>query len=310
MLTFLVRRALAAVPVLIGVVLLVFLILRLIPGDPAQILLFGTNATPERVAELHAQLGLDRSVVVQFGVFLADLLRGDLGFSYSSHGAVTQEIAARLPYTVNLAAGALLVALLVGVPTGILGGLKPGSMIDKAATAFSVLGLAVPYFWLAQLLILVFAVHLGVLPALGVGGTAALVLPSLSLGLGFAAIITRMLRAALMDVYQSPYILVARAKGLSGTQVLVSHAMRNAASSVTTILGLQIGNLLAGAVATEVIFGRPGLGNYLVQQIQLKDVPTIQGIVLFIAVAYILINILVDAAHGLLDPRVRQAWGS
>jgi peptide/nickel transport system permease protein len=310
MLTFLGKRTLAAVPVLLGVVLLVFLILRLIPGDPAQILLFGTNSTPERVAELREQLGLDRSVVVQFGLFLGDLLRGDLGFSYASRGPVSAEIAARLPYTVNLAVGALLVALLVGVPTGILGGLKPGSLVDRAATAFSVLGLAVPYFWLAQLLILLFAVNLGVLPALGVGGTSALVLPSLSLGLGFAAIITRMLRAALIDVYSSPYILVARAKGLSPTRVLLSHAMRNAASSVTTILGLQIGNLLAGAVATEVIFGRPGLGNYLVQQIGLKDVPTIQGIVLFIAVAYIVINILVDAAHGVLDPRVRKAWAS
>jgi ABC-type dipeptide/oligopeptide/nickel transport system permease component len=310
MLTFLGKRTLAAVPVLLGVVLLVFLILRLIPGDPAQILLFGQNATPERVAELHEQLGLDRSPVVQFLSFVGDLLHGDLGFSYASRGPVSDELAARLPYTVNLAVGALLVAMLVGVPTGILGGLKPGSVVDKAATAFSVLGLAVPYFWLAQLLILLFAVRLDVLPALGVGGTSALILPSLSLGLGFAAIITRLLRAALIDVYGSPYILVARAKGLSPSRVLVSHAMRNAASSVTTILGLQIGNLLAGAVATEVIFGRPGLGAYLVQQIGLKDVPTIQGIVLFIAVAYIVINILVDAAHGVLDPRVRRAWAA
>lgn len=310
MLMFLGKRALASVPVLLGVVLLVFLILRLIPGDPAQILLFGTNATPQRVADLHQQLGLDRPVVVQFGVFLGDLLRGNLGFSYSSQTPVTNEIIARLPYTVNLAAGALLVALVVGVPTGIIGGLKPGSLSDKIATAFSVLGLAVPYFWLAQLLILLFAVHLEVLPALGTGGAKALILPSLSLGIGFAAIITRMLRAALIDVYQTPYILVARAKGLSPARLLFSHAIRNAASSVITILGLQIGNLLAGAVATEVIFGRPGLGNYLVSQIQLKDIPTIQGIVLFIAVAYIVINILVDAAHGLLDPRVRKAWAS
>lgn len=310
MLTFLARRIVAAVPVVLGVVLVVFLILRLIPGDPAQILLFGTNATPERVADLRAQLGLDRSTVAQFGSFLGSAVQGDLGFSYSSHAPVTEEISTRLPYTVNLAAGALVVALLVGIPTGVLGGLRPGSLIDKAATAFSVLGLAVPYFWLAQLLILLFAVRLGILPALGVGGTQALVLPWLSLGLGFAAIITRMLRAALIDVYQSPFILVARAKGLSSTRVLFAHAFRNAASSVTTILGLQIGNLLAGAVATEVIFGRPGLGNYLVQQIQLKDVPTVQGIVLFIAVAYILINILVDAAHGVLDPRVRKAWAA
>ncbi len=307
---FIGRRVLVAVPVLIGVVILVFLILRLIPGDPAQILLLGTNSSPERVEQVRHQLGLDQSWPVQFGVYAWGLLHGDLGFSYVSHASVASEIAARLPSTVELAASALFVALVVGIPTGVIGGVKPGTIADKVATAFSVLGLAVPYFWLAELLILLFAVNLHWLPALGVGGPNAIVLPALSLGLGFAAIITRMLRSALIDVYQQPYIIVARAKGLSTWQVLTQHAFRNAASSVTTIIGLQIGNLLAGAVATEVIFGRPGIGNYLVSQIQLKDIPSIQGIVLFIAVAYIVINILVDVGHGLLDPRVRKAWSS
>lgn len=310
MLTFLGRRLLIAIPVLLGVALIVFMILRLVPGDPAQILLFGTNAPPEMVEELRQSMGLNRSLPVQFGVYLLDLLRGDLGYSFVSRGPVSHEIATRLPYTANLAGLAIVVALIVGIPTGILGGLKPGSVVDKLATAFSVLGLAIPYFWLAQLLVLVFAVNLDVLPALGVGGFSALILPALSLGLGFAAIITRILRSSLIDVYRQPYILVARAKGLAPMQVLGGHALRNAMSSVTTILGLQIGNLLAGAVATEVIFGRPGLGAYLVTQIQLKDIPSIQGIVLFIAIAYIGINLLVDVIHGLLDPRVRKAWSA
>jgi peptide/nickel transport system permease protein len=309
-LTFLGRRVLSAIPVLTGVVFVVFMILRLVPGDPAQILLFGTNSTPERVQQLRQTMGLNQPLALQFGSYLLQLLHGNLGYSYAAQGAVSVEIAARLPDTLSLAALAIAFALAVGIPTGILGGLRPGSIVDKLATAFSVLGLAVPYFWLAQLLVLVFAVKLRILPALGAGGFDTLILPALSLGLGLAAIITRMLRSALIDVYQQPYILVARAKGLTPLWVLGRHALRNAMSSVTTIVGLQIGNLMAGAVATEVIFGRPGLGAYLVSQIQLKDIPSIQGIVLLIAIAYIALNIIVDVAHGLLDPRVRKAWAA
>jgi peptide/nickel transport system permease protein len=310
MLSFLGRRVLAAIPVLLGVIVVVFLILRLIPGDPAQALLFGTNATPEQVEQVRESLGLTKSLPEQFWIYLVQLLHGNLGYSYITHMSVVSEIAARMPDTAELAGCALLIALIVGIPTGIVGGLWPGSAGDRIARGFSVLGLAVPYFWLAQLLVLAFAVDLHWLPALGTGGVNALVLPALSLGLGFAAIITRMLRTSLIEVYKQPYLLVARAKGLSPGRVLFRHAFRNGMSSVTTILGLQIGNLLAGAVATEVIFGRPGLGSYLVSQIQSKDIPSIQGIVLFIAIAYIVINILVDAIHGLLDPRVRKAWAA
>jgi peptide/nickel transport system permease protein len=171
-----------------------------------------------------------------------------------------------------------------------------------------VLGLAVPYFWLAQLLVLVFAVHLRWLPALGVGSPKAMILPALALGLGFAAIITRLLRSSLIEVYQQPYLLVARAKGLAPTRLLLRHAMRNAIGSVITVIGLQIGNLFGGAVAIEIIFGRPGLGQYLVSSIQQKDIPAIQGVVLFVAVVYIAVNLIVDVAHGLLDPRVRRGW--
>jgi peptide/nickel transport system permease protein len=308
MLVFTLRRLVVALPLLIGVSLLVFAILRLIPGDPAQILLFGSNPTPERVAALRHQLGLDQTPVAQYWLYLQRLLQGDLGYSYVTNSPVLTEIDSRLSYTINLALAALAVAVVLGFVTGIAAGLRPGSVLDRVATTGSVLGLAIPYFWLAQLLVLVFAVHLRWLPALGVGSPKAMILPALSLGLGFAAIITRLLRTSLIEVYEQPYLLVARAKGLAPTRLLLRHAMRNAVGSVVTVIGLQIGNLFAGAVAIEIIFGRPGLGQYLVSSIQQKDIPAIQGVVLFVAVVYIAVNLLVDIAHGLLDPRVRSGW--
>lgn len=308
MLGFALRRLLIAVPLLVGVSLLVFLILRLIPGDPAQILLFGSNPTPDTVAALRHQLGLDQSGVAQYWIYLQRLLRGDLGYSYVTNSPVISEIGSRLPYTINLALAALGVAVVLGFVTGVLAGMWPGSPLDRIATVVSVLGLAVPYFWLAQLLVLIFAVRLGWFPALGLGSPKAIVLPALSLGLGFAAIITRLLRSSLIEVYQQPYLLVARAKGMAPLRLLTRHAMRNAVGSTVTVVGLQIGNLFGGAVAIEIIFGRPGLGQYLVSSIQQKDIPAIQGIVLFVAVVYIGVNLLVDITHGVLDPRVRRAW--
>jgi ABC-type dipeptide/oligopeptide/nickel transport system permease component len=221
---------------------------------------------------------------------------------------VVAEIASQLPYTINLALGGLVVALGVGIPVGIASGVRPGGVTDKLATGVAVLGVAIPYFWLAILLVLLFAVKLRLLPALGTGSVQALILPAIALGWGFAAIIARLLRNNLIEVYQRPYMLVARAKGLSEWRLLWQHAMRNAVGSTVTIVGLQFGYLLAGAVAIEVIFGRPGLGAFLVARIQEKDVPSIQGVVLFVAVVYLIANLLVDVAHGLLDPRIRRSW--
>jgi ABC-type dipeptide/oligopeptide/nickel transport system permease component len=304
---FVLKRVGIAIPVLIGVTLLVFLILRLIPGDPAQILLFGSNPTPDAVAHLRSQLGLDKPAPVQYLLYLKRLATGDLGFSYASNTPVLGEITQRLPFTLNLTLYGMFVALVVGIPLGIGSGLRPGSWLDRLATGGAVLGLAMPYFWLAELLVLLFAVRLKLLPALGLGSTKALILPAVSLGWGFAAVIARLLRASLIEVYQQPYILVAKAKGIAGTRLLVRHALRNALSSVVTIVGLQIGNMLAGAVAIEVIFGRPGLGSYLVSRIQQKDIPSIQGVVLFVAISYLLVNLAVDVLHAVLDPRIRQA---
>ncbi|HEU5417850.1 MAG TPA: ABC transporter permease [Streptosporangiaceae bacterium] len=305
---FILRRLAMAVPVLFGITLLVFSILHLIPGNPAQILLFGSSPTPQQIASLDKQLGLSGSIVSQYWNYLVQLLHGNLGFSYSSHQTVAAEIGSQLPYTINLALGGLAVALGVGVPVGIVSGVRPGGVADKLATGVAVLGVAIPYFWLAILLVLLFAVKLRLLPALGTGSVQALILPAISLGWGFAAIIARLLRNNLIEVYQRPYMLVARAKGLSEWRLLWQHAMRNAVGSTVTIVGLQFGYLLAGAVAIEVIFGRPGLGAFLVARIQEKDVPSIQGVVLFVAVVYLVANLLVDVAHGLLDPRIRRSW--
>jgi peptide/nickel transport system permease protein len=305
---FILRRLLMVVPVLFGITVLVFSILHLIPGNPAQILLFGSSPTPQQIANLDQQLGLSGSVFSQYGNYLVQLLHGNLGYSYSSNQTVVAEISSQLPYTINLALGGLVVALGVGIPLGIIAGVRPGGITDKVATGVAVLGVAIPYFWLAILLVLLFAVKLRVLPALGTGSVKALILPSIALGWGFAAIIARLLRNNLIEVYERPFMIVARAKGLSEWRLLWQHAMRNAVSSTVTIVGLQFGYLLAGAVAIEVIFGRPGLGAFLVARIQEKDIPSIQGVVLLVAVVYLVVNLLVDVAHGLLDPRIRRSW--
>lgn len=308
MLNLLARRLTIAVPVLFGVTILVFLILHLIPGDPAQILLFGSRPTPQQIAQLRSQLGLDQPLPVQYLLYLGRLAHGDMGQSFITNRPVAEEIAQRLPDTLELTFAAMLVAVLIGMPVGILGGVRPGSWADRLSSGFAVLGVAVPYFWFAVVLVLVFAVDLHLLPSLGEGSWDSIILPAVSLGWGLSAIIARLLRNNLVEIYRQPYMQVARAKGLSERMVLYAHALKNAMIPVVTILGLQFGNVLSGAVVVEVIFGRPGIGSYLVQAIQAKDIPAVQSIVLMIAVVYILINLVVDLAYGLLDPRIRLSW--
>jgi ABC-type dipeptide/oligopeptide/nickel transport system permease component len=302
------RRLAVAVPVLFGVSLLVFLILHLIPGDPAQIMLFGSNPTPQQVQNLRVELGLDKPLPVQYALYVGRLLHGDLGQSFITGRPIAEEIAARFPSTLELTLAAMLIAVLIGVPIGILGGVRPNSWADRVSSGFAVLGVAVPYFWFGLVLVMVFAVRLQVLPSLGVGSPQAIVLPALSLGWGLSAIIARLLRNNLVEIYQQAYMQVARAKGLSQSMMLYRHALKNALIPVVTILGLQFGNVLSGAVVVEVIFGRPGIGSYLVSAIQAKDIPVVQSVVLFIAVLYILINLVVDVLYGLLDPRIRMSW--
>src|SRR5215467_1145276 len=308
MLRLLAGRLTIAVPVLFGVTILVFLILHLIPGDPAQILLFGSRPTPQQIARLRAELGLDQPLPVQYLAYLGRLAHGDLGQSFITNRPVAEEIAQRLPDTLELTFAAMLVAVLIGMPVGIIGGVRPGSWADRLSSGFAVLGVAVPYFWFAVVLVLIFAVDLRLLPSLGEGSWDSIILPAVSLGWGLSAIIARLLRNNLVEIYRQPYMQVARAKGLSERTVLYAHALKNALIPVVTILGLQFGNVLSGAVVVEVIFGRPGIGSYLVQAIQAKDIPAVQSIVLMIAVIYILINLVVDLAYGFLDPRIRLSW--
>lgn len=301
------RRVLGSVPVLLGITALVFMILHIVPGDPAQIMLFGSNATPDQIQALRRELGLERPLVVQYADFLWRLLHADLGMSFSTQRRVADEIAIQFPATVALAAVTMVVASAIGLMAGALGAVYRNTWVDAAARVFSILGVAMPNFWLSVLLILVFAVHLGWLPVLSEGGLRGLILPAVSLGWGFSAILTRLCRTNLIEVLAQPYITTARAKGLRGQAVIVRHAMRNALIPAVTLMGLQVGTLLSGAVVVETIFGRQGIGALAVRAILSKDFPMVQGVVLVVALTYVLVNLATDLAYAALDPRIHYA---
>lgn len=303
---FVLGRLLLAIPVLLGITVVSFLIIHLIPGNPAQAMLFGSNPTPDQVHALEVQLKLDQPLLNQYVAYMVGLFHGDLGTSFVTGREVATEIFSRAPSTFVLSGAAMMVAVVVGIPLGIIGGVAPGSVGDRLARFVSVSGVAIPYFWLALIFTLVFAVNLQWFPAVGSEGVRALILPAVSLGWGYAAVLTRLLRGRLIDEYHSEYIKTARAKGAGGPRVLLNHAMRNAAIPTVTMLGLQIGNILTGAAVIEVIYGRPGLGSYLVSSITAKNIPVVQGAVLFIGVAYVLINLAVDVVVGVIDPRTRK----
>ena len=308
MMRYILSRLLAALPVLAGLTVVVFLILHLLPGDPAQAMLIGVGALPEDVERLREQLHLNDPLIVQFGRYVGGLLRGDLGESFLYHQSVSTKILNVIPHTLVLAASALAFALMVGIPSGILGARFVNRPVDKIVTGIAVLGVAVPAFWLALLLIRLFALKLGWLPSLGTGSPKALILPAVALGWSLSSILTRLLRDSLIDVYRSPYILAARSRGFHPSRILGSHAMRNASGPVVSMLGLQFGALLASAVVIEVIFGRPGLGAYLVESMRAKDIPAVQGVILVIAVVYLVVNLGVDIMRAILEPKVRAEW--
>jgi ABC-type dipeptide/oligopeptide/nickel transport system permease component len=306
---FVLRRLATAIPVVIGITVVAFLLIHLVPGDPAKVILFGTNATPAQLANLRRQLGLDQSLWRQYFEFLGQLLHGNLGTSYLTQNSVAHELLSRTPDTLQLTGAAVLVAIVVGVPLGMVGGVFPGSLADRAARAISFLGVAVPYFFLALLLVLVFSVRLHLLPAISNGSISGLVLPAVSLGWGYAAILTRLIRGRLIEEYRSEYVKSARARGCSEGRVLLRHALRNSSIPAITTIGLQFGNILTGAAVTEVIFGRPGLGSFLATAISNKNIPVVQGAIVVIGIGYVLINLIVDLIVGAVDPRTRAAPG-
>jgi peptide/nickel transport system permease protein len=298
------RRLALTVPVLLGVATLVFALIHLVPGDPAQTML-GESAAPSDVAQLRTKLGLDQPLLVQYGRYLAGLAHGDLGTSFRYDTPVSREIGDRLGRTAELAVAAMVAAIVFAVPLGILAALYRGTAIDQAAMAVSLAGISMPNFWLGPLLAIVFAVKLGWLPVSGTGSWQHLVLPAVTLGAALAAILARITRASLVDELRELYVAAARARGLSRARALAAHALRNSLIPVVTIIGLQFGAVLTGTIITETIFAWPGVGRLLIQAINFRDYPLVQGCILFIAVTYVGMNLLVDLIYAWLDPRIR-----
>ena len=301
---FLARRLVLTIPVLLGVATLVFSLIHLIPGDPAQAML-GEAAPQSDVEELRRQLGLDRPLIQQYVAFLSGLVKGDLGTSLRTGLPVTEQIVERMPATFELAAAAMLVAILFSMPLGIAAAVRRGTVVDHAAMTVSLAGVSVPNFWLGPLLAIVFAVELGWLPVSGRGTWAHLVLPAVSLGAALAAILARMTRATMLEELREPYVQAARARGASKPRAVLRHAFRNSLIPVVTLVGLQFGAVLTGAVITETIFAWPGIGRLLIQSIGFRDYPLVQGCILLIALTYVAVNLVTDMLYGVLDPRIR-----
>jgi peptide/nickel transport system permease protein len=269
--------------------------------------LFGTDATPAQLANLRRQLGLEDPLWQQYVDFLKQLLHGNLGTSYLTQNSVAHEILSRTPSTLELAFAAIVVAIVVGFPLGMVGGAFPGTWIDRVSRAVSFLGVAIPYFFLALVLVLIFSVRLHWLPAIDNGQLSGLILPAISLGWGYAAILTRLVRGRLIEQYRSEYVKSARARGCTEWRVMMRHAFRNSSIPAIATIGLQFGNILTGAAITEVIFGRPGLGSFLATAITNKNIPVVQGAVVVIGIAYVIINLIIDLIVGAVDPRTRSA---
>jgi peptide/nickel transport system permease protein len=304
MLRYLVRRLLLTIPVLLGVATLVFALIHLVPGDPAQSML-GEGASVEDVEKLRHALGLDRPLLVQYQTFLKGIVKGDLGVSFRYGTPVTSEIRDRLFRTAQLAAAAMTVAILLALPLGIVAAVFRGTAIDHAAMTLALVGISMPNFWLGPLLAILFAVYLGWLPVAGTGTVWHLVLPAVTLGAALAAILARMTRASVLEELRELYVLAARARGLSRARAVVRHAFRNSLIPIVTIIGLQFGAVLTGTIITETIFAWPGVGRLLIQAINFRDYPLVQGCILFISLTYVVMNLLTDLTYGFLDPRIR-----
>lgn len=308
MLRYIVRRVLFLIPVLLGVAFCVFTLLYLTPGDPARMVL-GDLATEDAVQEFRNREGLNDPFLVQFGNYVwKAVTKGDIGRSYITKRSVAQEVLAVFPATLKLSALAMLIAILVGLPCGILSAIKQYSLFDTVTMIFAMIGLSMPVFWLGLLLILLFSVHLRWLPSSGFGTFKAMILPAVSLSAQAISKVTRMTRSSMLEVIRADYIRTARAKGQKESVVIWVHALHNALIPVVTLCGLQFGHLLAGAILTESIFAIPGVGRLMVSSIMQRDYPMVQGGVLFIAIAFSIVNLLVDLVYAYIDPRIKAQY--
>jgi peptide/nickel transport system permease protein len=304
MLTYILQRLLGALFVIFGVVSIVFLLIHMIPGDPVEIMLGESASTTDREA-LRVALGLNQPLWVQFQQYLAGLLQFDMGNSIHFRRPVSDLLLERLPATGLLAAMTLLITLVLALPLGIIAAVRRDTVWDSGAMTFAMLGVSIPNFWLGPILILVFSLWLGWFPVSGRNGFGSVVLPALTLSTGLIAVLSRMVRSSMLEVLGEDYIRTARAKGLPSQRVILHHGLRNALLPVITLLGLQLGALLAGAVITETVFSWPGVGLLTIESIQSRDYPVVQACVLLISVTYVLVNLLTDFAYAWIDPRIR-----
>ena len=303
---FLLRRLLLAIPTLLGVLVVVFALLYVAPGDPVMEMV-GERADSATIAQLRHQLHLDESRPKQFVAYASGVLRGNLGTSFITGRPISRDIVERFPKTLELACAAMLLAVTLGVSIGVVTAAHPGGWLDRLTLAFTYLGISFPVYWVGLILILVFAMILRWLPPSGTGGLAFLVLPAFALGTRSIAFLARMTRSAMLEVLGSDYIRTARAKGLPRAAVLARHALRNALIPVVTVIGLDFGSYLTGSILTETVFSWPGLGRYVVNAISKRDLPAIQGSILFLSVVFVLVNILADLAYAAADPRVEYS---
>ena len=303
MLSFIVRRLALSIPTLFGVLVVVFLLLYVAPGDPVQEMV-GERADPETIARLRKELHLDEPLLKQFTLYTGGVLRGNFGNSYITQRPIIQDIRERFPKTLLLAGSAMLLASVLGITLGVLSARNPGGWFDRLGLGFAYLGISFPVYWVGLILILVFAVILKWLPPSGYGGIKYLILPAFALGSRSIAFLVRVTRSAMLDVLGGDFVRTARAKGLKERVVVVRHALRNALIPIITVLGLDFGYYLTGSILTETIFSWPGLGRYVVNAITRRDLPAIQGSVLFLSVVFVMVNLLTDLAYAKADPRV------
>jgi len=305
MLRYIGFRILAAIPVLFGVATIVFFMMRVLPGDPAQLMLYETGASGEEVELLREQLGLNDPLYIQFWTYMSNIVQGDFGQSFYTKQYVTTMLASQFRSTLELTLAAMLISTTLGVTLGVISAIKQHTWVDSASMFFALAGVSLPSFWLGLMLIFLFSLRLGWLPTVGSSSLKHLILPAVTLGIGGAAIIARLVRSSMLEVLRQEYVVTARAKGLSAFAVTIRHALRNALIPTVTILGLQFGYLLGGTVVVETVFARQGIGRLAVVAIKGKDFDVIQGWALFVAAIYICVNLLVDISYAWLDPRIR-----
>jgi len=305
MFQYLVGRLVQAVPTIILVTIAVFLMLHLTPGDPAEVFLGDKRSTPELLERVREDMGLNRPLHEQYLSYMGNALRGDLGRSLQTNVPVTDQILTRLPWTIELAFTAMFIASTLGITVGIIAALYHNTIIDTVSMTFALIGISMPVYWSSLLLILLFAVQLKLLPAIGQGGIERLIMPAFALALVSAGSLARMVRSSMLEVLNQDFVTTARSKGISERMVVGKHVLRNALIPVITILGLMLGNMLSGAVLTETIFARLGIGQMYVEAVLQKDFTLVQGTTLFIALVYVGINIIIDIIYALVDPRIR-----